>query len=511
LKSVLLSDAKLNPATAAPPPSLGASARASLLWGGGFTLLRDIAQFGVMLVLVRLLTPADYGTAALAQAIFSVVSVISFGTFSGHALQLRNPDDVDWQAHFTSATVINAMLTGLVLLLAFGLSFSQKFHEAALPLAALTLVFLIEIPGALRHRMLEAHHDWKRFRLLVIAGTFLGLCSGLLVAILGGGIWALIVQVPMLGLPAAIDLLFVQRFRPDWTWSWARWRDTFRFGAFRAASSSTTLVRNLAVNSLMVAAFDLATLGVFSRAIGLATIAAGRIGLIASSTLYPVITRAEPGSARSRRIAATFLRGVWWSTIGLATLLAITSHDVVDLIYGARWSSVAPLLPLAVVSVAATGLLAATMSLMMASNHLQVCLTFETAVNLLSFVIALLLVRYGAGRYLQGLVLLNIVAIVTAQLLLVSYRAADAPDILLAIVPGLVASFAGIIAVEVTRSRFGISSISMFRLAIDGAIFVAVFSLALRLLFGRQLDELLSFMPAGGRLRRIFFLQSPSS
>ena len=35
--------------------NLGASARTSLLWGGGFTLLRDVAQFGVMLILVRLL------------------------------------------------------------------------------------------------------------------------------------------------------------------------------------------------------------------------------------------------------------------------------------------------------------------------------------------------------------------------------------------------------------------------------------------------------------------------
>jgi hypothetical protein len=35
-----------------------------LLWGGGFTLLRDLAQFAVMLILVRLLSPADCGTAA---------------------------------------------------------------------------------------------------------------------------------------------------------------------------------------------------------------------------------------------------------------------------------------------------------------------------------------------------------------------------------------------------------------------------------------------------------------
>jgi hypothetical protein len=56
-----------------------------LLWGGGFMLLRDVPQFAVMLILVRLLSPADYGTAALAQAVICVVSVVSFTTFSDRA------------------------------------------------------------------------------------------------------------------------------------------------------------------------------------------------------------------------------------------------------------------------------------------------------------------------------------------------------------------------------------------------------------------------------------------
>jgi O-antigen/teichoic acid export membrane protein len=69
---------------------LGASARASVLWGGGFTVARDVAQFAGMLVLVRLLSAEDYGTAALAQSITGLLSVVSFGTFLTHALQLRN-------------------------------------------------------------------------------------------------------------------------------------------------------------------------------------------------------------------------------------------------------------------------------------------------------------------------------------------------------------------------------------------------------------------------------------
>lgn len=110
---------------------LGASARASLLWGGGFTLLRHIAQFGAMLILVRLLTPADYCTAALVQAIVGVFSIISFGTFSSHSLQQRNPDEIDWQVHFTATAVLNTTIAALALVFAFCLSFVDRYDEAA--------------------------------------------------------------------------------------------------------------------------------------------------------------------------------------------------------------------------------------------------------------------------------------------------------------------------------------------------------------------------------------------
>jgi O-antigen/teichoic acid export membrane protein len=109
-----------------PVRSLGASAGASLLWGGGFTIFRDVVQLVTMLILVRLLAPADYGRMALAQTIVGLLAVMSFGTLVTHALQARDPAEIDWQAHFTAAAVINSVLALLTLGLAWLLSVLLK-------------------------------------------------------------------------------------------------------------------------------------------------------------------------------------------------------------------------------------------------------------------------------------------------------------------------------------------------------------------------------------------------
>lgn len=480
--------------------SLGASARASLLWGGGFTILRDVAQFALMLVLVRLLTPADYGTATFAQAILGVFAVLSYQTFSGHALLARVPTEIDWQAHFTTAVVQNSMLAGLALAMAFALSFTERYDSAALPLAALAVVFIIEIPGTLRHRMLEAAHDWQRFRLLLIVGTFLGLGSGLLVGLMGGGVWALIVQVPMLGLPAAIDLLLIQRFRPDWTWSWARWRETFRFGVDRIGAGFVGRGRVLNEQALLSSIYDLATLGIFGRATGLATLIAGRIGSVAMMSLTPVVTRAEAGSARFQRLADLVLRGVVWTTLPAAAFLGLAARDTVALLYGAQWDSVAALLPLAALTIGLAGIVSALSSLLVANDGSRASMSLDMAAGVSGIAVALALIPFGARTYLAGLGAHALIVTGAALVLLQRRGAITASGVSAAFLPALVAVAVGLATALAARYAVGTSDMLLVRLGVDAIALGAAYLATLRFCFAASLAELLEVVPGGARL-----------
>src|SRR5439155_13839160 len=130
-------------------------------------------QFATMLALVRLVTAEDYGRAALAQSALVLISVVSFKTFVPHALQLRDPAAVDWQSHFTAAITLNLFAFALTLAVAGVLSLSERYAKAALPLAIMSIVLLIEIPANLRHYMVQVAFGWGRFRILTSIGAFL--------------------------------------------------------------------------------------------------------------------------------------------------------------------------------------------------------------------------------------------------------------------------------------------------------------------------------------------------
>jgi O-antigen/teichoic acid export membrane protein len=488
---------------------LGHSARASLLWGGGFTLLRDVAQFGVMLILVRILSPTDYGTAAFVQSIIGAVSIVSYSTFSLHALQIRDPESIDWQAHFTAAAVINTLLFGVVLLLAFGLTFTATYRDAALPLAALGIVLLLEIPATLRARMLEANHDWKRFRVQLIIGTLLGMAVGLAVALLGGGVWALILQPPVLGLPAAFDLLVLQRFRPDWTWSWARYHATVRFALDRIGSGLFGRARALSENILVSDIYDVATLGIFTRANGLALLLAGRIGATTVMALHPVLTRAERASERFQRLASLVLRGVFWTTMPAVAFLALTANDTVLLLYGTKWESVVPLLPYAAMATGMVGAWNTLSGLLLANDDSRATLSIDAVAGVTTIGLVFLLVPYGPKAYLAGLAL-NALAFASITIAVLLQRGAvSAKGVTMAIVPAAVASLAGAAVALALRASPREDVAILFRLMLDGVFLATTYVLTLRIVFSTQLTELLEVVPGGPLLARALMLPSP--
>ncbi len=109
--------------------ALGHSARLAVLWNTGFTLFRDLLQFGLTLILVRLLAPQEYGQSGLVNSIIGFLMIFSFRSFVLHALQTRHEEEADFQLHFTAGAFIQSSLFLIVNLIALGLRWVPAYAE----------------------------------------------------------------------------------------------------------------------------------------------------------------------------------------------------------------------------------------------------------------------------------------------------------------------------------------------------------------------------------------------
>ena len=398
--------------------SLAESAKSALLWGGGATLARDLLQFLTMLILVRLLTPEDYGRFAMAQSIIGLIAMFSFGTFVSHSLQERSPDDIDWNRHFSFGLILNIVLFIVTLVVAWGLSVTKKYHQASWPLVGLSLVLIVEIVSGLRHRMLESQHEWKRYRLITLYGAVLGAVAGVSVAFLGGGYWALVVQFPLLGVPAVIDLLWKERWKPRWSLSLTEYQETLRFGMSRMGAGLAVRGRQTVEQGMLASTYDFSGLGIFIRTIGLAMLLAGRFGSIVMLMLYPVVTRIEAGTKRFRDAASKIFGMVCLVTVPAAFFLAANANQVVHVIYGETWMKVANMLPLGVIGVVLSGLAGVLSQLLLANNQVRYCFLIDIAISIFGVALVFWLVPKGMHFYFLGLVVQGLLSLMVSLVIL---------------------------------------------------------------------------------------------
>ena len=480
------------------------SARRALLWAGGATVLGDIAQFFSMLIMVRLVSPAEYGQAALAQGIYGVMAVFTLGTFVQHVLQFRDPYQVDWGAQLSGAIFINTFMFLMCCGLAWLLYRTESFAAAALPLLVLSTTFVLEIPGTLHLKYLQAHHQWARYRSLHLGGTFLGLTVGVLIAAGGGGVWAVVISTPLLIVPASIDYLISFRHQPTSIRNWGNYRETFRFGLNRAGAALMARGRVALERGTISGIYDFDALGVFNRSNGLASLLAGRFGPIAMQAMYPIVTRAEAGSPQFRRAADLVFRCVCWITIPAGVFLALAADPVVRVIYGEGWLTVIEILPAAAAAAVTTSISQSLALLLLANNNARLSLLVELVHGVAAIALIFLVLPTGVVPFLWAVTGIGASAITLSFGLLCWQRGILIRSILISVLPPVASSMIVGWSVNSLHIILDIENLSaLAKMALFGASFAIFVPVVHRMLLPKSLSELLEILPGARRFRRI--------
>jgi O-antigen/teichoic acid export membrane protein len=395
---------KRDPKEPADTGKLREAARSGLFWFTGVSVFQDVLQFGVMLVLVRLLEPKAYGQSALITSIVGFLMLFSYRYFIEQTLQARPQEHVDYQTHFAASGAVQVGTFLLANLVAAGMRYFDTYKETAPLLHVMSVVFLLDWPSELRVKMLERQLNWRRLRILQAAGMMLNAAAALLMAAGGAGVYALLLPGLLAMTPFVWDLFVTAKWRPTWAWKRDALPPVIRYGVVRILTLSLVGVRQLAESAILARSIGLSTLGVYSRAFGLANIACGHVPFFLTASIYPVLTRLPAGSERFKKAAAMTFRAVAWFAVPAMVWFAFESAPIVQLLYGSKWLAVVPLLPLALAHAALGALIRAANILLLGSYQQSGILLADTAGFVGAGLSLILLLPHGILYYLGGAV-----------------------------------------------------------------------------------------------------------
>ena len=360
-----------------------------LTWSAFYQVFDVGVSVAAMLVLVRLLGPAEYGRASAVVGILTLLNTFNAAIFVSHALQL--PDDVtpDWQLHWTAAFYIQLVLSGLCHAIAVGCWFVQDYRPIAPLLHLAAIGFIFDWPNQFGAMMLMRELNLRRVRTVMAAGTLLRLGCTIAVAAGGGGAFALVLGNNVVSsLPFGTDLLLVRGWRPRPGWwrmpTWSAYREPARFGVQRVGAALVWGVSSALESVVLPSSLGFAAVGLLTRARALYNTTLGRIANIVLETAYPFLPREAARADRYARQAGRFLKLVLLLAVPGALFLGIEGRQVSRVLYGQRWVTMdALILPGALAGLSVTVLTVASLVLM-AAGRMRECLRLETVATVMA-------------------------------------------------------------------------------------------------------------------------------
>jgi O-antigen/teichoic acid export membrane protein len=313
-----------------------------LLWmylGTGATL---VIQTAVLVVLARLVTPADFGLMAAALVMTSFGGLLAQAGLDTALVQREHLTDLHVRTAFGASLALSTLLAVAVFFAAPRLAAVYRLPEITPLIRVLCVVFVIEGLTLGEHLLLRE----LRFRPVAMIGVVsFGLGYGLVSIVLaarGWGVWALVGGHIAQAVIATIGFWLLRphpimpALRPK------ELADLFRVGA------GETLARLIGMVGAQGDAFIVgrwlgaAALGFYGRAYRLMELPTTLFSQAIRKVMFPAMASFQ---SDRERLGRTYLTGVGVmaaATLPVSVVLALIAPEFVDLLLGGQWDALVP-------------------------------------------------------------------------------------------------------------------------------------------------------------------------
>jgi O-antigen/teichoic acid export membrane protein len=341
--------------------------------------------FVAAIVLARLVSPSEFGRAAVALIFIPLAAILTFEGFASALVQRPTFEEAHRRAAVFMGLVGGALLSALTFGLVAPVWRPLFGAETAGLIAFISPVFLIAAVGAVPRATLWRALDFRRLGLCDVAGLLAGQATAVTFAATGMGAKAIVIGGMAQVVTQAV-LLFACAPSPAPRWHPREQRDIGSFGLPAALAGLVgVLFRNVGY-AILAARLTPAQTGIFWRSFNLGVIYQDKISGIMLQLSFPVYARTESREQlrhmheRAARVHAAII-------FPLLATLVVLAPVLIPFVFGAAWEpSVRPAQILAL-----AGMIAAILT-----GYPQVMLAVGKPNALLRFNVVILAVFAGA-------------------------------------------------------------------------------------------------------------------
>ncbi|QGN59145.1 oligosaccharide flippase family protein [Nostocoides sp. HKS02] len=487
---------------ATPEEHLGRRAATGVLWLAAQKWAIRVSGFVTLIVLTHQISPRGFGVVAAAMTVVPMVYLLSDLGFSTYLLQTEDADQRSLSTAFwtsvAAGVVLSAGLFGIAPLLA------QAFRTPDLTpvLRALVLSVVPTVLAGVPLALLRRAMAFRAVAVQALVAAVLAQVAAVVIALMGGGVWALVSQIIVSQWVIAVLAWRSARWVPSLSLSPRQFRVMAVFGVRVSAVDLVASSRVWAETWIIAASLGTTALGLFNISQRLVQVAQE----LTAASLTPVSTVVFAKVRESAtRLGSTYLKalGLVYAVVSpLMVLIIVTGPALIPVLFGHRWlASVLPAQALAAAGIITLGAML-DHGLYYGLGRPGAWLCYSVVVDGATVAMTALAVRWGLGAVAVGFVVVAVLATVVRWVLVGRLLGLGALSVArpfgTLLVPTVATIVVGTLLLR-SMSATGSTGASMVVTAVGT---VVVNLVLLRLIGGRIIRDGLSILPVPARYTR---------
>ncbi|MGF3055980.1 MOP flippase family protein [Microbacterium sp. YY-01] len=312
-------------------------------WIGGATVILAAVHSVQLILLARLLVPAEYGVVSILMLVLSFVELLMLSGIANAIIQRSAATRNELSSLHWLNTSVGVVLGALLMLLSPVIARYFDAPESITPLMILSLAVPLNSQTHVKRACMEKTMAFREVATIELTAGLMqsaalilgaGICGVRGVAIglvLGFGLRALLFHM--------IGRRYVKlRFH-------FRYADTTRFlsfGVYQMLNSFVGFIDGSLASLVVGRALSVASLGGYTLAYNVSVNIPGKINPIITRVMYPVLAKTGDDAGKFSRIVLLLIKTTGLLSSPLLVSLCVTAPIVVPMIFGEpwRWTSV---------------------------------------------------------------------------------------------------------------------------------------------------------------------------
>jgi O-antigen/teichoic acid export membrane protein len=320
----------------------------ALRWSAAARFLGQAVSWAITILVIRLLSPGDYGLMAMAMVLVSFLVLLNTLGLDAVLVQDKALDEQMRRKIFGIVIVANVLFF-LLLFLGAGVVADFYGEPVLAPIVrVLSLQFLLLIFETLPQAKLERDIDFARRSVVDFATLVLGSLTTLALALAGQGVWALIWGTLATNATRMLGLNLIARNLVWPSFDWRGMRKHLVFGGFVTGDRGLWFLFSESDKLIGGKLLGHQLLGYYAVASQVASLPIHKITGLLNSVAFPAFSHAHAHTSQET-VQGYLLKAT--RIIGIAAFpvffgISCTAEPIIACLLGEKWLPAAPLLQL---------------------------------------------------------------------------------------------------------------------------------------------------------------------